>query len=99
MSRRYSDQIRVMVSPQAEIVEPEPPQSFRWRGRYYRVTEVLARWTEAEQWWRWGESDSTKFPADATVWRVAASSRGSTSGVFELRHRPGSAWFLIRAFD
>lgn len=99
MSRRYSDPIRVMVSPPADPVEPEPPQSFHWRGRRYRVTEVLARWTEAEQWWRWAEHGSDRFPADAMVWRVAASSRGTATGVFELRHRPGSAWFLIRAFD
>jgi hypothetical protein len=30
------------------------PEAFRWRGRRYVVTEVLAHWVEAAAWWRAG---------------------------------------------
>lgn len=105
MSRRYSDRIRVVLQPgtdpDSDPVEPQPPRSFAWRGRSYRVVAVLARWVEAEQWWRTAGFGGG-VAADSTVWRVEAVSGSAVAGVFDLRHRTGaerSDWFLVRAFD
>ena len=116
MSRRYSDRIDVVVAErlrsdvptsEAPALELEPPRAFIWRGSRYQVTEVLSRWSEAEKWWRREvphdcSVDSSHFPDDAVVWRVAARTRKGETGVFELRNRPGvrcPGWFLIRAYE
>ena len=102
MSRRYSDRIRVRSFHQEGDEEPDSPQDFVWRGRPYRVLVILARWLEAEQWWRLAGLGSSAAVAESVVWRVEAACRQRSPGVFDLRHRVGehrSEWFLIRAFD
>ena len=45
MSRLHTDPVEVRR-------HDDEPAQFLWRGRLYVVREVLARWTEAGQWWR-----------------------------------------------
>ena len=49
MTRLHADPVEVHT--RTEPAGPVPDQ-FRWRGRRYVVLEVLARWTEAGDWWR-----------------------------------------------
>lgn len=45
MTRLHTDPVEVRS-------ERDLPAQFLWRGRFYLVQEVLARWTESGQWWR-----------------------------------------------
>lgn len=65
---------------------PGAPEQFLWRGRLYRVTEVVAHWQERHPWWRAAtEQPLDRVPLARDVWRVAAS-RGLSSapGVYDL---------------
>ena len=90
---------------------PPPPHTFRWRGRLYRVQEVLARWAEAEAWWRDAGAAAavpTVLPgADRWVWRVEAIDQRACSaraarephriagGVYDLAFAPASALWTV----
>lgn len=54
MSRRYDDPVDVRR-------RDEDPAEFLWRGRFYAVREVLARWVETGAWWQQptGRADGT----------------------------------------
>ncbi len=102
MSRRYSDPIQVTAADPGDPAEPPAPQSFIWRRRRYRVSTVLARWIEADQWWRLAGFGSGAGGAESVVWRVEATGRASPTGVYDLRCRTASGridWSLIRAHD
>ena len=74
MSRRYNDPVDVRR-------RDEDPTEFLWRGRFYAVREVLARWVETGSWWQ-GTSESL---GEREVWRVEASAgRVQGTGVFDL---------------
>ena len=75
------------------------PAQFLWRGRFYVVRDVLARWRERSSWWEQagvaavhGEGDGvpSSFPGGALdlereVWRVEASpGRTGVPGVYDL---------------
>jgi hypothetical protein len=45
MSRRYDDPVEVRR-------RDDDPAEFLWRGRFYAVREVLARWVETGAWWQ-----------------------------------------------
>ena len=45
MSRRYDDPVEVRR-------RDDEPAEFLWRGRFYAVREVLARWVETGAWWQ-----------------------------------------------
>ena len=62
------------------------PEQFLWRGRLYRVTEVVAHWQERHPWWRAAaEQPLTEVPLSREVWRVVASrGRSSAPGVYDL---------------
>ncbi|HVM27028.1 MAG TPA: DUF6504 family protein [Mycobacteriales bacterium] len=49
MTRLHADPVEVHRTDTGAGLEPE---QFLWRGRLYVVRDVLARWTEAGQWWR-----------------------------------------------
>ena len=85
------------------------PQSFRWRGRHYAVSEVQAHWCERRAWWRdLGEVDEAGRPLESAtervLWRVAAG-----GGVFVIGSERGGgstggstrtpSWLLLRAED
>jgi hypothetical protein len=93
MSRRYNDPVEVRR-------RDDDPAEFLWRGRFYAVREVLARWVETGAWWQrpdgavtTGEGATTGEAAPATatldgereVWRVEASrGRAAGSGIYDL---------------
>lgn len=88
--------------------EQSVPEQFLWRGRLYRVTEVVDHWQERHPWWRaTGERSLAQVPLAREVWRVAASrGRASAPGIFDLGvdavgdGAPGSAaWLLLRTQD
>ncbi len=65
------------------------PRSFLWRGRRYRVDDVLARWVVDTGWWNPATRTSRRYL------RVAADGR-----VFDLCYdRLRKGWFLVRALN
>jgi hypothetical protein len=65
------------------------PRSFLWRGRRYRVDDVLARWVVDTGWWNPATRTSRRYV------RVAAEGR-----VFDLCYdRLRKGWFLERALN
>src|SRR4051794_41722981 len=64
MSRRYDDPVEVRR-------RDDEPAEFLWRGRFYAVREVLARWVETGAWWqaavRPGTATGGSAPAVDTV--------------------------------
>lgn len=103
MTRRIVALIEVVEGPDGD------PVAFRWRGRYYAVTAVIARWVEALPWWVDGASgqagDRVTGPLahqQRQVWRVEAASRPGIAGVYDLgrRRRPTpGGWVLERVLD
>lgn len=86
MSRRYDEPIDVRLGER-------DPAAFLWRGRLFRVLQVLDQWQERRAWWRDpAPADTGDVPdADAgigarreererRVWRVEASA-GRTAGI------------------
>ena len=47
MSRRYDEPIDVRLGDR-------DPAAFLWRGRLFRVVDVLDQWQERRAWWREG---------------------------------------------
>jgi hypothetical protein len=82
------------------------PAVFRWRGRRYAVTGVIAHWVEAVPWWR-GETLDAGAGGQRMVWRVEAAERAGSRGVYELGREPleggsgsvSDAWRLVRVLD
>lgn len=89
------------------------PEQFLWRGRLYRVSEVIAHWQERHPWWRTAtEQPLAQVPLARDVWRVTASrGRSSAPGVYDLGvdgtaadpgtgdRTPSSSWLLLRTQD
>lgn len=115
MVRLVEETIEVRVGdPQhrGEGGQPGAPEQFLWRGRLYRVTEVVAHWQERHPWWR-AASDRplAQVPLARDVWRVAASrGRSSVPGVYDLGvdgvaadrgagDPPSPVWLLLRTQD
>ena len=97
MSRRYDDPVEVRR-------RDDDPAEFLWRGRFYAVREVLARWVETGAWWT--RADSLPLAGDVLagereVWRVAASpGRAQGAGVYDLCFDwAAGGWTLLRAQD
>lgn len=69
--RRYDDPVEVrrgMVDSSG--VQVEGPEQFLWRGRLWKVCDVLAHWVETGPWWQssgvhavLGADDSGSAPA------------------------------------
>lgn len=47
VTKRYDEPIEVTSDPALQGV----PLAFRWRGRAYRIDELLDTWREAGEWW------------------------------------------------
>ena len=80
------------------------PEQFLWRGRLYRVTEVVDHWQERHAWWREGGRPLAQVPLARDVWRVEASrGRSSAPGVYDLGvdgdPEGTSGWLLLRTQD
>ena len=95
MSRRYDDPVEVRR-------RDDDPAEFLWRGRFYAVREVLARWVETGAWWQRPDAAAGgALAAEREVWRVEAS-RGLAhgAGVYDLCFDWGAdGWTLLRAQD
>ncbi|HEY3397353.1 MAG TPA: DUF6504 family protein [Armatimonadota bacterium] len=64
------------------------PRSFRWRGRFYRITDLGGAWAEAGRWWE-GQTER-KFLRVLTDRNVVA----------DLCFEPKRAqWLLYRVYD
>jgi hypothetical protein len=88
--RRYDDSVEVRrgVVP-ASGGSVEGPEQFLWKGRLWKVCEVVAHWVETGPWWQSrgvapvlgaqegspGEAGSTVHDllAEREVWRVEAA--------------------------
>lgn len=73
------------------------PRAFRWRGRRYRVTQVLGHWREDPGWWRRSDGSVIRIE-QADLWRVEARNGTPHRGVYELVRR-GAEWHLDRVWD
>lgn len=111
MVRLVEEAIEVRVADQEEAGSGSAgtgavPEQFLWRGRLYRVTEVVDHWQERRSWWRsHGELPLSQVPLAREVWRVAASrGRSSAPGVYDLGAdgvggAGTPAWLLLRTQD
>lgn len=102
MTRRYDDVVevrsrtaQVSIAPTAGAGPAAEPEAFCWRGRIYRVREVLGHWYERRSWWTeqaaravHGDGPDSAGArgtgagapsADREVWRVEASAGRSAA--------------------
>ncbi len=116
MVRLVEEAIEVRVAQAGEQRTPEGgqrdgvPDQFLWRGRLYRVTEVVDHWQERHDWWREAVSRPLdEVPLARRVWRVSASpGRSGRPGVYDLGvdgpGEPGGGrrparWLMLRTQD
>lgn len=94
MSKRYEEPIEV----EAPV---GPPEAFRWRGRRYRVRQVLCRWREAGGWWATcARSDKPWLAGDTREIVRLDATLGSSAGAYEIaRDLRTGAWALLRVLD
>lgn len=93
--RRYDDPVEVRRGWVAGV---EAPEQFLWRGRLWKVREVLEHWVETGPWWQsagvraaiGSDEPETEGPlpgadllGERELWRVEAGP-GHAAGVFEL---------------
>lgn len=98
MAKRYREALsEVEVEPGAGHGASGRPRRFTWRGRRYRVLEVLGHWREETGWWQ-RPGDRPVRPQQADRWRVEASGGAVSRGVYELVCR-GGRWTLDRVWD
>lgn len=69
----------------------DDPDQFVWRGRFYLVRAVLARWKESACWWdrrAGGDPDQgshRSLDRERELWRVEAAAGSAASlGVYDL---------------
>lgn len=108
--RRYDDPVEVRrgtVSGSAGV--QEGPEQFLWRGRLWKVHDVVGHWVETGAWWQAAEAEETgrseDLLAEREVWRVEAT-RGLAAaattgrGVFDLVFDwTRGGWLLSRCAD
>ena len=59
--RRYDDPVEVRRGwVEGPGHRGEGPEQFLWRGRLWKVADVLARWVETGPWWQSSEADATR---------------------------------------
>jgi hypothetical protein len=112
--RRYDDPVEVRkgLVPGAGG-EVEGPEQFLWRGRLWKVCDVVGHWVETGPWWL-SSNIAPVLGADARtpsvhdlvaereVWRVEAArgAAGAGRGVFDLAFDWGrGGWLLTRCAD
>lgn len=106
--RRYDDLVEVRRGMVAgSRGQTEGPTQFLWRGRLWKVFDVLAQWVETAPWWQPDQSDRPRTGTgdllnEREVWRVeAAPGRVADSrGVFDLAFDwSQGTWTLARCLD
>ena len=59
--RRYDDPVEVRRGMVRGAQGPvEGPEQFLWRGRLWKVADVLARWVETGPWWQSPDADAVR---------------------------------------
>ncbi len=113
--RRYDDPVDVrkgVVSGRAGGPELEAPTQFLWRGRLWKVRDVLAHWVETGPWWQSGgvravlgsdegeRTAGTDLLAERELWRVEAGVGPGSTGVFDLSFDWSDGhWQLVGCVD
>lgn len=90
MTRRYRESVE-MLELRPDRRAQEAPAAFRWRGRTYRVVEVLGYWREDAAYW----AGAGLHVPQRDLWRVETD---AAVGVCELVREQG-AWRLARVWD
>jgi uncharacterized protein DUF6504 len=83
MTKLYEE--TVMVERDAGM-----PSAFTWRGRRYRVRDVIGRWRIEGRWWEDGR--------DREYWRVEATG-GAVVDLYLDRRADPERWHLERLWD
>ena len=102
--RRYDDPVDVRkgMVPGTGGARLEGPEQFVWRGRLWKVCDVVGHWVETGAWWKPAEEAVPDLLAEREVWRVEAA-RGQAApgrGVFDLVFNwADGTWQLIRCAD
>lgn len=106
--RRYDDPVEVRkgLVPGAGG-QVEGPEQFLWRGRLWKVYDVVGHWIETGPWWQSPEEARVSvhdLVADREVWRVEAArgraATGAGRGVFDLVFDwAEGGWLLTRCAD
>jgi hypothetical protein len=100
--RRYDDPVDVR---KGMVGGTEGPEQFLWRGRLWKVCDVVAHWVETGPWWQSSAADvDADLGAEREVWRVEAArglaATGSGRGVFDLVYDwAQGSWQLARCLD
>lgn len=110
--RRYDDPVEVRRGlVDGELGPVEGPDQFLWRGRLWKVRDVVAHWVETGPWWQGsgsgagsGTGAAPELLAEREVWRVEAArgmaATGSGRGVFDLVFDwSRGSWQLSRCLD
>ena len=95
--RRYDDPVEVR---KGMVGSQEAPEQFLWRGRLWKVRDVVAHWVETGPWWQsagvravvgTGDAFAEDGPvvthdllAEREMWRVEAGTGMTNAGVFDL---------------
>ena len=95
--RRYDDPVEVRKGMVGAL---EAPEQFLWRGRLWKVRDVVAHWVETGPWWQSagvravvgtdGEDEQvlaelgSDLLAEREMWRVEAGAGMTGGGIFDL---------------
>ena len=101
--RRHDDPVEVR---KGLVGDPgtEGPEQFLWRGRLWKVREVVAHWVETGAWWQGDPLPGADLLAEREVWRVAAGHGAAAArdggGVFDLAFDwTDGRWQLVGCLD
>lgn len=97
--RRYDDPVEVRKGLVGEL---EGPEQFLWRGKLWKVREVVAHWVETGPWWgaETGSSPVGDLLGERELWRVQAGIGPSNAGVFDLSFDwSDGRWQLVGCLD
>lgn len=95
---RESTVSRIYAEPIDVWLADGRPARFVWRGRMYRVRQVLEHWITTREWWKRSGAGPGE-PTEREFWRVEAGS-GRAVGVYELRFDAATGqWLLARVWD
>ena len=59
--RKYDDPVEVRRGMVRGALGPvEGPEQFLWRGRLWKVADVVGRWVETGPWWQSADADAVR---------------------------------------